>query len=45
MTGRREGGLVQVAERVVADKDKLRGFRIVEEPAALRHFSATLAPM
>lgn len=37
--------LLEVAERVVARKDKLRGFRILKEPPYLRHFSADLAPL
>jgi tryptophanase len=37
--------VLEVAERVYAQRDQLRGFRIVEEPAHLRHFSARLAPL
>lgn len=37
--------VVEVAARVVARKGEIRGYRIVEEPPFLRHFSATLAPM
>ena len=37
--------VVEVCERVMADKDDLRGYRIVEEPKALRHFTARFAPL
>eukprot|EP00884_Botryococcus_braunii_P007291 jgi/Botrbrau1/16563/Bobra.0262s0001.1 len=37
--------VLEVAERVVLEKEKLTGFRIVKEPVALRHFSAALAPV
>lgn len=35
--------VLEVAERVVARAPRLRGYRIVEEPPFLRHFSAVLA--
>jgi tryptophanase len=34
--------VIEVAERVVARAPRLRGYRIVEEPPFLRHFSAVL---
>jgi tyrosine phenol-lyase len=37
--------VIEVAERVVARKDDIRGYTIVEEPPFLRHFSAKLAPI
>ena len=37
--------VVEVAERVMAIKDSLPGYRIVDEPAQLRHFTATFAPI
>jgi tryptophanase len=37
--------VVEVAEQVVRRKETLRGLRIVEEPAHLRHFSVKLAPL
>ncbi len=36
--------VIEVAERVVARKDSIRGYRIVEEPPFLRHFTARLTP-
>jgi tryptophanase len=36
--------VIEVAARVAATKDRLGGYRISEEPAALRHFTATFAP-
>ncbi len=37
--------VVEVAERVARSAATLRGLRIVEEPPALRHFSARFAPL
>jgi tryptophanase len=37
--------LVEVGHEVAARKGELRGFRILEEPQHLRHFTARLAPM
>lgn len=37
--------VIEVAERVRARAASLRGYRIVEEPPFLRHFSAVLAPL
>jgi tryptophanase len=40
--------LEHVAEtliRIAADPGALTGYRIVEQPATLRHFSAVLAPL
>ena len=37
--------LLEVAERVVAQKHTLKGFRVVKETPYLRHFSADLAPL
>ncbi len=37
--------VVEVCERVLAVKDSLPGYRIVDEPAALRHFTAAFAPL
>lgn len=37
--------LVEVAEEVARGKESLRGFRIVEEPRHLRHFTARLSPL
>jgi tyrosine phenol-lyase len=37
--------VVEVAEQVVRRKETLRGLRIVEEAAHLRHFSVKLAPL
>ncbi len=35
--------VIECFERIVAEKSKLRGLKIVEEPAALRHFTAKFA--
>lgn len=37
--------VIEVAARVQARAGDLRGYRIVEEPPFLRHFSASLAPL
>ncbi|MEI2766716.1 MAG: tryptophanase [Dermatophilaceae bacterium] len=37
--------VVEVAERVMAVKDDLPGYRIVAEPPQLRHFTATFEPI
>jgi tryptophanase len=37
--------VLEVSERVVARRDSLTGFRIVEESPHLRHFTARLAPV
>jgi tryptophanase len=37
--------VIEVAERVAAQAQDLRGYRIVREPPFLRHFSAVLAPI
>lgn len=37
--------VVEVAERVMAVKDDLPGYRMVQEPAQLRHFTATFEPI
>ncbi|MDX1501848.1 MAG: tryptophanase [Thermoanaerobaculia bacterium] len=37
--------VLDVAEEVVRRRDTLTGFRIVEQPAHLRHFTARLAPL
>jgi len=37
--------VVEVAHEVAGRKDELRGFRIVEQPVHLRHFTARLAPV
>jgi tryptophanase len=37
--------VIEVCERVARDANKLRGLRIVEEPPALRHFTARFAPL
>jgi tryptophanase len=37
--------LIEVAEIVAAQRPALRGYRIVDEPEHLRHFTARLLPM
>ena len=37
--------VIEVAERVAERAHRLEGYRILEEPAALRHFSAVLTPL
>jgi tryptophanase len=37
--------VIEVCERVVARAPELRGYRILEEPPALRHFTATFAEL
>jgi tryptophanase len=37
--------VIEVCEHVAARGGELRGFRIVEEPPALRHFTARFAPL
>jgi tryptophanase len=37
--------VIEVVERVAARRGELRGLRIVEEPASLRHFSARFEPL
>ena len=37
--------VVEVCERVLAMKDELTGYRIVDEPPVLRHFSAGFEPL
>ena len=37
--------VIEVVERVSARRSELRGLRIVEEPASLRHFSARFEPL
>lgn len=37
--------VVEVVEKVAARREALRGYRIVEQPAALRHFSARFEPL
>lgn len=37
--------VLEIAHIVAAQKDKLQGYQIVEQPQFLRHFSATLAPL
>jgi len=37
--------VIEVARDVVARATSLRGYRIVKEPAQLRHFTATFAPL
>lgn len=37
--------VIEVAERVVAQTADLTGYRIIEEPPTLRHFTARFAPI
>lgn len=37
--------LVEVMEAVVRHKDRLRGYRVVRQPPAMRHFTAEFAPL
>jgi len=37
--------VIEVVEHVAARREELRGLRIVEEPASLRHFSARFEPL
>ncbi len=37
--------VIEVVEKVAAQANSLKGLRIVEQPAALRHFSATFAEL
>ncbi len=37
--------VVEVFEDLVADKDKLRGYRIHWQPPAMRHFTAKFRPL
>jgi tryptophanase len=37
--------VIEVAQRVAGPRRDLRGFRITDEPAALRHFTARFEPM
>jgi len=39
------GYVAEVAGNVARERQKFRGYRIVEEPAFLRHFTARLAPL
>jgi tryptophanase len=39
------GYVAETAGAVVADPGRCKGFRIVEEPPFLRHFTARLAPL
>jgi tryptophanase len=37
--------VIEVAQYVVDEAAELRGFRIVDQPRSLRHFSASFAPL
>jgi tryptophanase len=37
--------LLEVCEDLAAGKDQLRGYRIVSQPAAMRHFTAKFSPL
>jgi tryptophanase len=37
--------VIEVAQDVVQRAPSLRGFRIATQPSALRHFTATFAPL
>jgi tryptophanase len=37
--------VIEVCERVAADAESLRGYRITAEPPSLRHFTAEFAPV
>ncbi len=37
--------IVETFQKILARREKVRGYRIVEAPAALRHFRAVLAPV
>jgi len=36
--------VIEVCASIAADADRLRGYRIIEQPAQLRHFTARFAP-
>ncbi len=37
--------VIEVVQRVAAKRAEIRGYRVVSEPPALRHFSAAFAPI